>query len=97
MYGAAVIWDFDDEHILKFWIEGAAPPGAPSIHEGLPGKEMEVINVLEPEGHSWPTYNPYPSLGAPTLPSWPRGLPLVDINEPETYTTKLSAASVHRE
>ena len=27
MHGAAVIWDFDDEHILKFWIEGPAPPG----------------------------------------------------------------------
>ena len=97
MHGAAVIWDFDEENMLKFWIEGAAPAGAPSLNAALPGKGIEVINVFEPKNHSWPTYNPYPSLGAPTLPSWPRGLPLADIKQPESYTTEVSAVRVHRE
>ena len=75
MHGAAVIWDFDEENMLKFWIEGAAPAGAPSLNAALPGKGIEVINVFEPKNHSWPTYNPYPSLGAPTpRAAEPRGL-----------------------
>ena len=31
MHGAEVIWDFDDNNMLKFWLSGAAPPGAPSL------------------------------------------------------------------
>ena len=73
MHGAKVIWDFDDDNALKFWIPGAAPPGAPSIDEAIPESDEQIISVLEPKDHNWPTYNPYPILGAPTLPSWPRG------------------------
>ena len=75
-HGATVIWDFDDNNMLKFWIPGAAPEGAPSIEAAIP--TTESIEVQEPQGHTWPTYNPYPALGAPALPSWPRGLPLDD-------------------
>ena len=99
MHGAKVIWDFDDDNSLKFWIPGAAPPGAPSIDEAIPKNEEESIDVFEPKDHSWPTYNPYPVLGAPTLPSWPRGLPLDDIKVPNCsdtplHTVKLKASSI---
>ena len=95
MHGAAVIWDFDDDNLLKFWVEGAAPAGgALTINDVLPGKDVEIIDALEPQDHSWPTYNPYPSLGAPTRPSWPRGLPLADIKKPESHNTTLTAVNV---
>ena len=74
--GATVIWEFDDDNMLKFWIPGAAPPGAPSLEASIP--KTESIKVREPQGHSWPTYNPHPALHPPSLPSWPRGLPLDD-------------------
>ena len=96
MHGAKVIWDFDDDNALKFWTPGAAPS---SIDEAIPENEEQSIDVLEPKNHSWPTYNPYPVLGAPTLPSWPRGLPLDDIKVPNCsdtplQTVKLKASSI---
>ena len=78
-HGAGVIWDFDDDNMLKFWLDGAAPTGAPSIDAAIPDTAKREVQALEPKGHTWPTYNPYPVLGAPTLPSWPRGLPPDDI------------------
>ena len=65
-HGAKTIWDFDDDNMLKFWIPGAAPPGAPSIDASLP--VAKSVDVLEPHGHSCPTWNPYPAMGAPALP-----------------------------
>jgi hypothetical protein len=91
-HGAEVIWDFDDDNMLKFWMSGAAPPGAPSLDASLPNKENcanDHMEVLLPKGHNWPTYNPYPSLGAPYLPSWPRGLPLDDIKVASSFNTTL--------
>ena len=75
-HGAKTIWDFDDNNMLKFWIPGAAPPGAPSLDAAIPLTEQ--VDILEPQGHNCSTWNPYPALGAPTVPSWPRGLPLDD-------------------
>ena len=99
MHGAKVIWDFDDDNALKFWIPGAAPPGAPSIDEAIPESDEQTISVLEPKDHRWPTYNPYPILGAPTLPSWPRGLPLDDIkvsncSDTPLHTIKMKGGSI---
>jgi hypothetical protein len=99
MHGAEVIWDFDDDNALKFWIPGAAPAGAPSIDEAIPEHKEQTIEALEPSDHNWPTYNPYPALGAPTLPSWPRGLPLEDIkvtncSDTPLHTTELKANSI---
>lgn len=77
--GATIIWDFDDDIMLKFWIPGASPLGAPSLEHMI--SEMEAsdkIEVVEPLEHKWLTYNPYPALGAPDSPSWPRGLPIED-------------------
>ena len=76
-HGAEVIWDFDDDNMLKYFIEGAAPEGAPSLNTAVPSSPS--IRALLPDSHSHPTLNPYPFLGAESLPSWPRGLPLVDI------------------
>ena len=93
MHGADVIWDFDDDNLLKFWIPGAAPSNAPSIDSSIP--QEEIINVLEPTGHDWPTYNPYPVLGAPTLPSWPRGLPPDDVKETKCSNTSIKSTKLH--
>ena len=90
-HGANTIWDFNDDNMLKFWIPGAAPPGAPSIDASLPkGKE---VKVLEPHGHEWPTWNPYPAMGAPA-PSWPRGLPLNDATNQKCSTFDLRPSTV---
>ena len=94
MHGAKVIYDFDDDNLLKFWIPGAAPPGAPSLDAAIPDNEEQSIDVSEPKDHNWPTYNPYPILGAPTLPSWPRGLPLDDIKVPNCSNTSLHTVTL---
>ena len=94
IHGAKVIWDFDDDNALKFWIPGAAPDGAPSIDKAIPQDEEQTIEALEPKDHNWPTYNPYPALGAPTLPSWPRGLPLDDIKASKCSNTPLQTVQV---
>ena len=96
-HGAEVIWDFDDHNLLKFWVSGAAPSGAPSLDASIPNRQSCINNhmeVLLPKGHSWPTYNPFPKLGAPSLPSWPRGLPLDDIKVPRSFNTTLQSVSI---
>ena len=97
LHGAEIIWDFDDDNLLKFWLRGAAPPGAPSLDASVPGEHNCVnghMEALLPKEHNWPTYNPYPKLGAPSLPSWPRGLPLDDIKNPQSFNTTLTSVSV---
>ena len=93
--GATAIWDFDDDHMLKFWVKGAAPRGAPSLDEAmtLHGVVPEV-DAMEPLHHTWPTYNPYPVLGAPVLPSWPRGLPINDVRIRKCSTTGIKRVTV---
>ena len=96
-HGASVIWDFDDDNMLKFWIRDAAPDKAPSLDaefELIAGKDTSVIHVLQPKGHDWPTYNPYPALGSPILPSWPRGLPLADIKKDQCSNTTIEATKL---
>jgi len=94
MHGATIIWDFDDDNLLKFWVAGAAPEGAPSINAAIPGDQSIEILIREPYNHNFSTYNPYPALGAPTLPSWPRGLPLSHIRLPECYNTQTKTYKV---
>ena len=98
-HGASVIWDFDDDNMLKFWIPGAAPDGALSLYATVDMIENcgSIIDILEPQGHKWPTYNPYPVMGAPSLPSWPRGLPLVDIKNPQFSITPVGSGKLKRE
>ena len=56
-----------------------------------------LIDILETQGHKWPTYNPYPVMGAPSLPSLPRGLPLVDIKNPQCSNTPVGSGKLKRE
>lgn len=39
-------------------------------------EEGSLFEVLEPADYSFISFNPYPIMGAPTFPCWPRGLPL---------------------
>ena len=97
LHGAEIIWDFDDDNLLKFWLRGATPPGAPSLDASIPGEHNCVNGSMEallPKEHNWPTYNPYPKLGAPSLPSWPRGLPLDDIKKAQSFNTALTSVRV---
>ena len=97
-HGAKIIWDFDDHNLLKFWIPGAAPLGAPSIDASIPVAER--IDILEPHSRHiniCSTWNPYPAMGAPRLPSWPRGLPLDDATNEQCSNSELRSATVSRE
>ena len=98
-HGASVIWDYDDENMLKFWIPGAAPDGTLSLDATVDMIENggSLKDILEPQGHKWPTYNPYPIMGAPSLPSWPRGLPLVDIKNSQCSNTPVGSGKLKRE
>ena len=88
VHRATVIWDIDNDNLLKFWAAGAAPEGALSINAAILGDQSIETLIREPYNHNFSTYNPYPALGAPTLPSWPRGLPLSHIRLPECYDTQ---------
>ena len=88
-HGANVIWDFDDDNLFKFWVPGSAPANSPSIDATLAAFEAASIATLHPDHHTFPTYNPYPSLGAPSMPSWPRGLPLNHVKKPESHNATL--------
>ena len=91
---AMTIWDFDDDHMIKFWIKGAGPPGAPSLEEAMKLLGAPEIDAMEPRDHTWPTYNPYPMLGASVLPSWPRGLPLSDVRKGHCSNTNITRVRV---
>ena len=48
------------------------------------------IRVIEPNiKKNLPSFNPYPYLGAPSLPCWPRGLPLNMIHVPMTQNISI--------
>jgi hypothetical protein len=74
-HGAQIIWDFDDDNILKAGIV----PGLPSGH---------MYKVQAPNPACRGSFNPYPYMGGPTYrasklpPSWPRGFPLDLIRSP---------------
>ena len=81
-----IIWDFDNNNLLKPWLRDVAPPGALSLNASIPGEHCCISRHMEallPKAHNWPTYNPYPKLGAPFLLSWPCDLPLDDIKKPQ--------------
>jgi len=66
LHGAKVIWDFDDDNIL---VNKVSPMP-------VPAKDLD-INVIV--NYDKTTFNPYPIMGAPTSPVWPRGFPLENI------------------
>lgn len=91
-HGAEVIWDFDDDNILKK-TEGFA--GELDLDtEVMRGNDHQSVKVLTPYEHSFPTFNPYPYLGAPTFPSWPRGLPLKHIKDNRSFNSTIRATEI---
>ena len=80
-HGAEVIWDLMMMTMcLKYFIEGAAPDGAPSLNAAVPSVlASPAVHAPCLKTHFHPTLNPYPYLGAMSQPSWPRGIPLADI------------------
>ena len=92
-----IIWDFDNNNLLKLWLRDVAPPGALSLNASILGEHSCISGHMEallPKAHNWPTYNPYPKLGAPSLPSWPCGLPLGDIKKPQSFNTTPTSVNV---
>jgi len=74
--GAELIWDFDDDNALI-----SEPP-----HILVP-QEMKYETILveaKPKSANLTcdSFNPMPLMGVENLPSWPRGLPLLDIKAP---------------
>ncbi len=67
--------NFNDDNMLKFWIPGAAPEGAPSIHTAPYPQRMTTSYMHL--SHKITVGLRSPILGAPTVPSWPRGLTLL--------------------
>ena len=91
-HGAVVIWDFDDDNFLKE--AGIKPKINAEAGRGMgPG----LVGVLTPDKHTHSTFNPYPVLGAPTLPSWPRGIPPKDIKEPKSFNFSLKEINIPKQ
>ncbi|XP_052788969.1 uncharacterized protein LOC128223697 isoform X2 [Mya arenaria] len=87
-HGATVIWDCDDDNMLKFWMEGASPDDNlwietyTNIDKTL--KPLTLVNVKEKyQNDKAHFFNPYPYLGAPNPSCWPRGYPLTLITSSE--------------
>lgn len=57
--GARTIWDFDDDNVL---LPGRSIPDLLDPDRGL--------DILNPANHNHAVFNPYPKMGAPSLPSY---------------------------
>lgn len=72
LHGALEIWDFDDDN-------GLLLDDMLQIPDKTPDNKTNTINVRELKYYSYPSFNPYPLMGAPSSPCWPRGIPLEHI------------------
>ncbi|XP_052771432.1 uncharacterized protein LOC128211070 [Mya arenaria] len=87
-HGAKIIWDCDDDNMLKFWLEGASPDDNLWIetYTNIDGtlKPLTLVDVKEKYKNDIANFfNPYPYLGAPNPSCWPRGYPLTLIRSSE--------------
>lgn len=82
-HGAKFVWDFDDDNVL---LAGKSPL--------LPVSAAGDVEVMIPQNHSSAVFNPYPAMGAPHRPSWPRGQPLETIQMASTFATPLRKARI---
>ena len=73
--GAKVIWDFDDDNLLKFWMKRSAPDDVMDIDSFVDYQDLPVVQPLINQT----VFNPYPILGSPDPNCWPRGFPLDQI------------------
>jgi hypothetical protein len=81
-----VIWDFDDDNMLIGDMMDIASP------EKLTPDFK--VSVAEPQDYVANQFNPYPHMGAPTKPSWPRGYPLDHIKDVDTKQVVVSLKQV---
>ena len=94
-HGAKVIWDFDDDNLLKFWVDGAATATAPSLDPFMNLTEQSRISVkFVKKNDSSTAWNPYPYLGVEYLPCWPRGMPLNEIHQSSSYKLVVEAETL---
>ena len=82
--GAKVIWDFDDDNALKFWLKKASPDDVLEIDSFI--ENLDDIQKVQPvlEDSKVPVFNPYPSLGSEAK-CWPRGFPLDQILQSQNH------------
>ncbi len=76
-HGAKWIWDFDDDNELT---------GRGDIV--IPGLRGSEVTYLEVKRSGIPAFNPYPLMGAPHFPVWPRGLPLTRVKDEQCHKFK---------
>lgn len=79
--GAKVIWDFDDDNYIKFWMDGAAPDSNVFLdsHISLSRAKNVTASVVSCDSNTL-FFNPYPYLGATAENAWPRGFPISNVN-----------------
>lgn len=53
-----------------------------------------TFKVMDVSGYSFPSFNPYPLMGAPSSPCWPRGLPLEHIKYAGLNASMLQRAEI---
>lgn len=81
MHGANIIWDFDDNNFLKFWLEGAATDSDIWI-ETITSNIPDTINItMVRKRQESLFFNPYQYLGSPGPSCWPRGFPLSEVKK----------------
>lgn len=87
-HGATVLWDFDDDNILKHTDPSVS--GVPHLDmEAQNGIGTDFVSIQTPDNGGYRTFNPYPTVHAPALPCWPRGLPLQDIKQEKSFKSPL--------
>ena len=77
--GAKVIWDFDDDNLLKFWLKRAAPDDVLEIDSFIHYQDLPMVQPQSEQKQS--VFNPYPVLGSSNSNCWPRGFPLDSIQK----------------
>jgi hypothetical protein len=89
LQGATSVWDFDDDNGRRAEAVLAPPPVARAVvpRGGAGAAAAAAADAQEP----CVAFNPYPLMGAPSSPSWPRGFPLNLIKRP--CAVDLAAAS----
>ena len=80
--GAKVVYDTDDDNILKDAPDGGVSP-IPVLDARSTGHRVRQARHCNHSDATTRSWNPYPAFGPAALASWPRGLPLDDI----TWTT----------
>lgn len=84
LHGATSVWDFDDDNGRRSDSTLEPPATARLVIELAAGSLTAAENASNQSVLQSPciAFNPYPLMGAPSSPSWPRGFPLNLIKVP---------------